>query len=59
MSDHENPPSDLFDAVCRLDDIAEWLEPQYPEEAARLTELSWALKEYIQITFVGDPKSPS
>lgn len=50
MSDRENPPTDLFDAVCRLDDIAEWLEDGYPEQAEALRAISWQLKDCIVIS---------
>ena len=49
-SDHDYPPADLFDAVCQLDDIAEWLEPDYPEEAQQLSDLSGRLKGDIVIS---------
>jgi hypothetical protein len=50
MSDREDEPTDLFDAVCRLDDLAEWLAPDYPDEADRLRATSSALKGYIVIS---------
>ncbi len=50
MSDREDEPTDLFDAVCRLDDIAEWLASDYAEEAQRLRSLSTDLKGYITIS---------
>lgn len=50
MSDRDNPPTDLFDAVCRLDDLAEWLEETWPDEAAQITAASTALKGYIVIS---------
>lgn len=51
MSDHDDAPTDLFDAVCRLDDLAEWLTAAgYPEEAAQITATSWTLKGFITIS---------
>lgn len=51
MSDRENPPTDLFDAVCRLDDLAEWLTLEgYPKEATQIQAASEALKGYIVIS---------
>ena len=50
MSDRENEPSDLFDVVCRLDDLAEWLETDYPDEAAQVTAISDQLKSFIVIS---------
>lgn len=38
MADRENEPTDLFDAVCRLDDLSDWLEPSYPDEARAIQE---------------------
>lgn len=49
MSDRENEPSDLFDCICRLDDLAEWLK-DYPDEAAQIQAASDALKGYIELT---------
>jgi hypothetical protein len=50
MSDRENPPEDLFDAVCRLDDLADWLqECGYPDEATQIRATSDKLKSYITI----------
>jgi hypothetical protein len=50
MSDHEDEPTDLFDAVCRLDDLAEWLTTEgYIDEAEKLKEASVDLKGYIVI----------
>lgn len=50
MSDREDEPTDLMDAVFRLDDIAEWLALDYPEEAERVRDLSHGLKGYITIS---------
>ncbi len=50
MSDREDEPTDLFDVVCRLDDIAEWLATDWPEEAQRLRSLSTDLKGFIVIS---------
>lgn len=56
MSDHDHPPTDLFDAMCRLDDLAEWLaETGYPEEAALVQGVSDTLKGYIVIVATPDP----
>lgn len=50
MSDRENEPTDLFDAVCRLDDLAEWLKAaDYPDEAERVTAVSDTLKGYVVV----------
>lgn len=50
MSDRENPPEDLFDAVCRLDDLSEWLrEHEYHNEAETIRQASDDLKSYIVI----------
>jgi hypothetical protein len=51
MSDHDDPPADLFDAVCRLDDIAEWLAQDYRAQAEEIRAISWTLKEFILIRF--------
>lgn len=62
MSDHDDEPTDLFDAVCRLDDLAEWLTAAgYPEEAAQVTATSWTLKGFITISLAGDatPEEPA
>ena len=58
MSDREHPPEDLFDAVCRLDDIAEWLMETWPDEAYRVRELSNDLKGFIVISLVDAPPEP-
>ena len=50
MSDRDDEPTDLFDAVCRLDDLAEWLTTDWPEEAERLRDLSRDLKGFIVIS---------
>lgn len=50
MSDREDEPTDLFDAVCRLDDLADWLQESYPEEAVQVRAAADALKNYIVIT---------
>ncbi len=50
MSDHEDEPTGLFDVVCRLDDLAEWIEDDYPDEAAALRQVSGTLKGFIVIT---------
>lgn len=51
MSDREDEPTDLFDAVCRLDDLAEWLTTAgYIDEAEKLQEASLELKGYIVIS---------
>jgi hypothetical protein len=50
MSDHENPPEDLFDAVCRLDDIVEWLRESWPMEAEQIARATNALRKYIVIS---------
>lgn len=56
MSDREDEPTDLFDVVCRLDDLAEWLKAEgYADEAAQIEATSWTLKGYIQISFAGGP----
>jgi hypothetical protein len=53
MSDREAPPTDLFDAICRLDDLADWLQAhEYLDDAADLRRTSEALKGYIEIRLV-------
>jgi len=42
-------PRDLFDVVCALDDLADWLSHDYPEEADRLWALSQDLKGYLEL----------
>jgi hypothetical protein len=55
MSDRENPPEDLFDAVCRLDDLAEWLEQEgYIDEKIQIQKASSDLKGYIVIRLKGE-----
>jgi hypothetical protein len=49
MSDREDEPTDLFDAICRLDDLAEWLCGDWPDEAAEIRTASQHLKTYIEI----------
>lgn len=49
MSDREDEPVDLFDAICRLDDLAEWLENDWPDAAATVKQASTELKGYIRI----------
>lgn len=49
MSDREDEPTDLFDAICRLDDLADWLEADYSDEAIRLRAIADELKGYIVI----------
>jgi hypothetical protein len=57
MSDREDSPNDLFDAVCRLDDIADWLEEEaWCPEAADLRLVSATLKGYIQLSLPADPQ---
>lgn len=41
---------DLFDAVCRLDDLADWLDPDYGCEADELRGISVRLKRCIAIS---------
>ena len=50
MSDREDEPTDLFDAVCRLDDLAYWLSEDYPDEAERVRDASTDLKGYIVVS---------
>ncbi len=49
MSDRDDEPTDLFDAVCRLDDLSDWLEADYADEAIRLRAIVDELKGYIVI----------
>ncbi len=50
MSDREDEPADLFDAMCRVDDLADWLRGSGYEHAAELlAEASDDLKGYIEI----------
>lgn len=61
MSDHDDEPSDLFDVVCRLDDLVEWLEATgYDDEARGLRAVSDQLKTYIVISLptASDAKPP-
>lgn len=60
MSDYEDQPEHLFDAICRLDDLAEWIEEAgYADEATQLRATSLELKGYIVISMKteadGDP----
>ncbi len=52
------PPKDLFDVVCALDDLADWLSAPYPDHADRLGALSQDLKGYIELRRVGGASSP-
>jgi len=59
MSDREDEPTDLFDAICRLDDLIDWLlDETYVLEADRLRDVSQALKAYIVITARPDATEP-
>ena len=58
MSDREQAPTDLFDVICSLDDLAEWLEPTYPDQADRLKDLSWELKDCLVIRMKEAPREP-
>ena len=56
MSDRDDAPTDLFDVVCRLDDLADWLaDAGYADEAVRLRALSLDLKGYIVISLPTKP----
>jgi hypothetical protein len=57
MADRDDEPTDLFDAVCRLDDLAEWLTGDYPDEAAKVREVSLDLKGHILIVWKGDQET--
>ncbi len=58
MRQMQDEPDTLFEAICRLDDLADWLATDYPEEAQRLRALSFDLKGYVLIALpdpdVGD-----
>jgi hypothetical protein len=57
MSDHPREPEDLFDAICRLDDLAEWLQTAgYWDEAQQVRAAADALKAYVSLRIV-DPVS--
>lgn len=59
MSDRENEPTDLMDAVFRLDDLVEWLSESWPDEAQRLRYVSTDLKGCIEIRLAeGHPQEP-
>ena len=49
MSDRDDAPTDLMDAVFRLDDLVEYLRDYWPDEAAQLEAVSTQLKGYIEI----------
>ncbi len=55
----EPDPMNLFDAVCRLDDLAEWLAMEgYAEAAEQLREISSTLKGFIVLTLkMPEPES--
>ncbi len=55
MSDRNDEPTDLFDAICRLDDLADWLEADYFNEAAQIRVTSDELKAYIVISLPVKP----
>ncbi len=55
MSDREDEPTDLFDVVCRLDDLVEWLLADYPAQAELLRDASAQLKDYIVISLPASP----
>lgn len=50
MTDRDDEPRDLFDAVCRLDDLADWLREHWPEEADELDATCSKLKGYVVLT---------
>lgn len=43
-------PTDLFDAVCRLDDLADYLNEDYPDAAQSLRGIAAVLKDDIAIS---------
>ena len=51
-ADRENEPEDLFDAMCRLDDLADWLREDYADQARQLDALSDELKSFIVLRLV-------
>ncbi len=55
----EPDPMNLFDAVCRLDDLAEWLAMEgYAEASEQLREISSTLKGFIVLTLkMPEPES--
>ncbi len=59
MSDHDDIPENLFDVVCRLDDVAEWLTVEgYPGHAEAIRQVSHGLKGFIVLTLkTPEPKS--
>jgi hypothetical protein len=51
-TDKQTRPRDLFDVVCALDDLADWLSHAYPDHADRLSALSQELKGCIELRLV-------
>lgn len=50
MADREDEPTDLFDVICRLDDLADWLKTEgHSKEAEQLHATSTALKGCVMI----------
>jgi hypothetical protein len=51
-------PTDLFDAICHLDDLVQWLKAEgYVHEAEVIEQQSSVLKNYVELRLV-DPTSP-
>lgn len=50
MSDREDEPTDLFDAICRLDDLIAWLKDDYPAEAEQIARAADTLRGDIVIS---------
>ena len=55
MNDRDDEPTDLMDAVFRLDDLVEWLRADWPDEAAQLEATSRQRKGFIEIRLAGWP----
>lgn len=48
MADRKDEPTDLFDAMCRLDDLADWLDAKdYADAVGLIRQASDDLKQYI------------
>jgi hypothetical protein len=50
MTDRDDEPTDLLDAISRLNDMADWLDDTYPNEAAALRTVADDLMRYIVVT---------
>ena len=59
MRERDHEPTDLMDAVFRLDDLAEWLRDDWPEQASQLRGISRQLKGYVKIRLAVPPPKPN